>query len=329
MTQSDNADTTPTRPTIRQAMGPLEWAMLLMLSVLWGGSFFFVGVAVADLPTLTIVVLRVGIAALTLWGIVVALRCPVPRDPAVWRAFFGMGLINNLVPFGLIVWGQQTIASGLASILNAATPLFTVVVAGLLLTDERMTPLKIAGVIIGMVGVAVMIGVDALAGVTTDVWAQLAVLGAALSYAFAGVYGRRFRTMGVDPIVTAAGQVTASTLLLLPVVMVVDRPWMLAMPSDATWLSILGLAVLSTALAYILYFQILERAGATNLLLVTFLIPVSAILLGAAILGERLEPVHFAGMALIGIGLAALDGRLFSAFRRPDTRPLKPPGDAQ
>ncbi|MEM1048758.1 MAG: DMT family transporter [Pseudomonadota bacterium] len=310
-------------------MGPLEWAMLLVLSVLWGGSFFFVGVAVADLPTLTIVMLRVSLAALALWIIVLVLRCPVPRDPAVWRAFLGMGFLNNVVPFGLIVWGQQTIASGLASILNAATPLFTVVVAGLLLTDERMTPLKVAGVIVGMVGVAVMIGVDALAGVTSDVLAQLAVLGGALSYAFAGVYGRRFRAMGVDPIVTAAGQVTASTLLLLPAVLLVDEPWTLAMPSEATWLSILALAVLSTAFAYILYFQILERAGATNLLLVTFLIPVSAILLGAAILGERLEPVHFAGMGLIGIGLAALDGRLFSAFRRSRANPVRPPDDAQ
>lgn len=310
-------------------MGPLEWAMLLVLSVLWGGSFFFVGVAVADLPTLTIVVLRVGLAALALWIIVLVLRCPVPRDPAVWRAFLGMGFLNNVVPFGLIVWGQQTIASGLASILNAATPLFTVVVAGLLLTDERMTPLKIAGVIVGMIGVSVMIGVDALAGVTSDVLAQLAVLGGALSYAFAGVYGRRFRTMGVDPIVTAAGQVTASTLLLLPVVLLVDQPWTLAMPSAATWLSMLALAVLSTAFAYILYFQILQRAGATNLLLVTFLIPVSAILLGAAILGERLEPVHFTGMALIGVGLAALDGRLFAVLRRSPANPVKPPDDAQ
>ncbi len=300
---------------ISQSMGFVEWAMLLTLSVLWGGSFFFIGVAVADLPTLTIVVLRVGLAALALWAIVLLLGRAVPKGRAVWGAFFGMGVLNNVVPFGLIVWGQQTIASGLASILNATTPLFTVVIAALLLADERASPLKLVGVTVGFLGVIVMIGLDALSGLGAGVFAQVAVLGGALSYAFAGVYGRRFKRLGVDPIVTAAGQVTASTLILAPAALMVDRPWMLTAPSGATWASIVALAVLSTACAYILYFQILQRAGATNLLLVTFLIPVSAILLGALVLGERLGWVHALGMALIGLGLAAIDGRLFK--RRP------------
>jgi drug/metabolite transporter (DMT)-like permease len=311
MPSQSRAEPEEPQSTIRLSMGFAEWAMILTLSLLWGGSFFFVGVAVDALPTLTIVVLRVGLAALTLWAVIALLGRPVPRSAAVWAAFFGMGLLNNVVPFGLIVWGQHTIASGLASILNATTPLFGVVVAGLLLPDERITALKLTGVVVGFLGVVVMVGVDALSGLTTGVLAEIAILGAALSYAFAGVFGRRFKRLGVDPIVTAAGQVTASTVLLMPAAVLVDRPWALSIASTATWAAIVALAVLSTAFAYILYFQILERAGAINLLLVTFLIPGSAVLLGSLVLGERLEWVHPWGMALIGLGLAAIDGRLF------------------
>ena len=300
---------------INTMMGAREWGMLLLLSLLWGGSFFFVGVAVRDMPTLSIVFCRVGLAALALWLVIGVTGRAIPRAPSVWLAFVGMGLLNNVIPFGLIVWGQQSIASGLASILNAATPLFTVIVAGTLLADERMSAGKLIGVTIGLVGVAVMIGLDALQGLGGHLLAQLAILAAALSYAFAGVFGRRFKTLGVDPVVTAAGQVTASALMLLPVVFIVDAPLSMPMPSEGTIAALVALALLSTALAYILYFQILNSAGATNLLLVTFLIPVSAILLGALVLGERLAPVHFAGMALIGLGLAAIDGRLFRRKR--------------
>lgn len=295
---------------INRAMTPLEWGFLLALSVLWGGSFFFNGVALRAFPPLTLVVLRVGIAAVILFGVMRAMGVPVPRDGRVWAAFFGMGLLNNAIPFGLIVWGQTHIASGLASILNATTPLFTVVVAHCLTADEKMTAGRLAGVVLGLAGVVAMIGPTALAGIGLDVAAQGACLAAALSYAFAGVFGRRFRRMGVAPLATAAGQVTASTLMLLPLVALIDRPWTLAAPGLTAWSAILGLAALSTALAYVIYFRLLASAGATNLLLVTFLLPVSAILLGWLVLGERLDPRHFAGMALIGAGLAAIDGRL-------------------
>ncbi len=294
---------------IHTRMGALEWAMLVALSGLWGGSFFFVGVAVAALPTLTIVALRVGLAALALWAAVALLGRTVPRAPAVWAAFFGMGLLNNALPFALIVWGQQSIGSGLAAILNATTPLFAVVVAGVLLPDERATPLRVTGVATGFLGVALMIGLSGRAGPAAPLVPQLAILAAALSYACAGVYGRRFRRLGVDPVATAAGQVTASALLLAPLALLVDRPFALAAPSAAVWAAVAALAILSTALAYILYFQLLARAGATNVLLVTLLVPVSAILLGALFLGERLGPAHFAGMGLIALGLAAIDGR--------------------
>ena len=234
-----------------------------------------------------------------------------------------MGLLNNAIPFSLIVWGQTHIASGLAAILNASTPLFTVVAAHLLTFDERLTGKRLAGVLIGFAGVVTMIGPAALRGLGSDILAQVAILCAAVSYAGAGIFGRRFNRMGVPPLATATGQVTASTLVLLPVALVVDRPWTLAIPNATVWGAVLGLALLSTSLAYVLYFRILASAGATNLLLVTFLIPLSAILLGGLILGEHLAPRHDVGMALIGCGLAAIDGRLLRTGR---LRRTDPPG---
>jgi drug/metabolite transporter (DMT)-like permease len=300
-------------------MGALDWFLLLALSILWGGSFFFVGVAVKALPPFTLVLLRVAIAAVALHLVRRASGTGMPWDRASWRAFFGMGLLNNAIPFSLIVWGQTHIASGLASILNATTPLFTVLIAHLLTADERLTKGRIVGVLIGLAGVVVLIGPQALAGLGKDVTAQLAVLGAAISYGFAAIFGRRFKRMGVPPLATAAGQVTASSLLLLPVALLVDRPWTLASPGLSAWGAILGLALLSTALAYVLFFRILASAGAVNLMLVTFLIPVSAIVLGSAFLGEALAPADYFGMALIGLGLAAIDGRLALLLPHPRT----------
>jgi drug/metabolite transporter (DMT)-like permease len=299
------------KSAIKTSMNARVWAMLILLSMLWGGSFFFVGVVVTELPPLTIVTLRVGIAAATLWGIVLMLGLRPPKDLRVWGAFLGMGLLNNIIPFTFIVWGQTQIASGLASILNAATPIFAVVVAGVLLPDERMTPLKLAGVAVGFIGVVVMIGLPALSG-GGSLLAQLAIITAALSYAFAGVYGRRFKTMRINPIITAAGQVTASTLILLPLSLMVDGQPDITGISLETFGAIAGLAVLSTAIAYVLYFKILELAGATNVLLVTLLVPVSAILLGSVFLNESLETIHFLGMLLIALGLSAIDGRLWN-----------------
>ncbi|HEX2116539.1 MAG TPA: DMT family transporter [Alphaproteobacteria bacterium] len=296
-------------------MGAEDLALLVALSLLWGGSFFFVGVAVAELPTFTIVALRVLLATLALLLFLKATGTVIPASAEAWRAFAVMGVLNNVIPFSLIVWGQAHIASGLASILNATTPLFTVAVAHWLTGDEKLTPSRASGVAIGFAGVVVMIGPAALEGFGTDLLAQLACLAAALSYAFAGVFGRRFRALGLAPLQTALGQVAASSVLLVPLALLADRPWTLPAPGPATWLSVIGLAVLSTALAYGLYFRILARAGATNVLLVTFLVPVSAILLGALVLGERLQARHFAGMALIAAGLAAIDGRLIARWR--------------
>lgn len=302
---------------ISRPMTALEWTMLVALAIVWGGSFFFNGVAVRELPVFTVVVSRVALAALILLLILRLRGERMPRQRPVWMAFFAMGLLNNVIPFSLIVWGQQHIASAVASILNASTPLFAVVFAHVLTSDEKMTGGRLAGVVIGFIGVAVMIGSDALQSLGTHVVAQLMCLAGAVSYAFAGIFGRRFRAMGVTPMTTATGQVVASSILLLPLMLVIDRPWTLAAPSMAAIGALVGVAALSTALAYHLYFRILSTAGATNLLLVTFLIPASAIILGVLFLDESLLPRHVAGMGLIGVGLAAIDGRPWRAMRRP------------
>jgi len=290
-------------------MSQYEWLLLVILSIVWGGSFFFVGVAVEVLPPLTIVALRVSLAALALLAVVHFTGLRMPTNPKIWIAFILMGILNNVIPFTLIVWGQTHIASGLASILNATTPLFTIVAAHFLTKDEKMTTRKLTGVIIGFAGVVIMLGHEALAGLGDSVFAKLAVLGAAISYSLAGIFGRRFAQSGIKPVVTATGQVTASSILLIPLAVFYDKPLTLPMPGFDIWFAIIGLALISTAFAYILYFRILSTAGATNLLLVTLLIPVSAILLGTAVLGEQLELKHMLGMGLISIGLLSIDGR--------------------
>ena len=307
--------------TTRPALRGTEWLLLIALSVLWGGSFFFTEVALTALPPFTVVLGRVGFAACALLLLVPLSGHRLPRTLRPWGVFLVLGGLNNLIPFSLIAWGQTEIASALASILNATTPLFTVVLAHLLTRDERLTPARLAGVLAGLAGVILMIGPAALTGLGSAVLAQGACLGAALSYALAGIFGRRLRV--TPPLVTAAGQVTMSTLLVLPLALAVDRPWTLPLPGPATWSALLGLALLSTALAYVIYFRILARAGATNLLLVTFLIPVSALFLGVGVLGEHLAAGHLGGMALIALGLAAIDGRAFAWLTRRQRRPLQ------
>ena len=295
-------------------MTPGEWATLLVLAAVWGGSFFFNAIALGDLPVLTVVTARVGLAALLLAGLLAVARQRFPRDARVWGAFLAMGLLNNVLPFSLIVWGQTTVPSGVASVINAATPLFGVVLAHALTADEPMTANRLAGVLVGFAGVAVMmgsavVGGDALPG-------ELACLAAALSYACAGIFGRRFRAMGVGPMVTAAGQLVAASAVLLPLALAIDRPWALPAPGLPAVAAVVGLAAVSTAFAYVLFFRLLATAGATNLLLVTLLVPVSAILLGTAFLGEVLHARQVAGMGLIALGLAAIDGRPWRAVRR-------------
>ena len=296
-----------------KTMGSVEWSLLIVLSVLWGSSFFFSKVTLAELDPFTLVLGRVSIAAIVLNLMVRATGQRMPDSPKLWGFFLVMGLLNNFIPFSLIFWGQTQIPSALASILNATTPLWTVILAHFFTADERLAPNRLSGVIFGLVGVVVVIGPDVLMGMGLNVLAQLAVVGAAIAYAFAGIYGKRFK--GISPIVTAAGQLTCTTLMVIPVALFVDRPWLLPMPTLKTWGALLALALLSTAVAYVIYFRLLSTAGATNLLLVTFLIPVSALVLGTTFLGEQPSPRALVGMGLIGLGLAAMDGRLLQIAR--------------
>ncbi|MDE2365018.1 MAG: DMT family transporter [Hyphomicrobiales bacterium] len=292
------------------------WALLLALSLLWGCSFPFVKVAVAGVPPMTLVFARVTIAALVLAPVAILARQSLPLNWPMWRAFFAMAFLNNVLPWSLSFWAQQFVPSSLAAILNASTPLCSVVVGHFYLADERLKANRLAGVVVGFVGVAVLIGPNALfGGGGPQLLAELALLAAAVSYAFSGVVGRRFAGFGVTALQSALGQMTAASVLIAPLALVAERPWAVAAPTFGQIEATLGLAVLSTAAAYLLFFRILARAGATNVMLVTLLVPPTAIFVGSVFLGERIEPRALAGLAFIAAGLGLIDGRLLQAAR--------------
>jgi drug/metabolite transporter (DMT)-like permease len=300
------------RNMIRTVMNRSDWLILGTLALIWGGAFFFIGVAVRHVPPLTYVWLRLTIAAVAMWLFLRFKGQGLDLPPGAWGSILLLALLNNALPFALFGWGQTHIASGLASILNATTPIWGVLVAHFLTQDERMTPRKIAGVLLGFGGVATMIGPSLLSSLGTSALAQLACVTASLSYALAAVWARRFRRQGISPLSVTTGQLTAGALMMLPVSMLVDRPWTHAFPPLTAWGAIIALALLCTAFGYVLYFRLIETSGATNALLVTLLVPPVAILLGALFLSETLAPQDFIGLALIALGLAAIDGRLVS-----------------
>ncbi|MDF2372179.1 MAG: DMT family transporter [Rhizobiaceae bacterium] len=286
----------------------MTWVLLLTLGLLWGGSFFFARMAVEHVPPLTLVFLRVFLAAVALHLYLRGKRDLYTILAQRWRAFLMLGLLNNAIPFTLLFFGQRQMGAGLASILNATTPIWTVIIANMVTDDEKMTVPKIVGCLLGLAGMLLLIGPSAISGFGAPVWAQLAIILAAISYGFAVIYAKRFK--GTPPVVTATGQLTASSLIMLPVILLLDQPWTLEMPPVRILLVILSLAVLSTSIAYILYFRIVSSAGATNASLVTLLVPPSAILLGVIFLGERMTLLSLGGLALIGLGLLTIDGRL-------------------
>ncbi|MBT5943254.1 MAG: DMT family transporter [Rhodospirillaceae bacterium] len=296
-------------------MTPVEWILLFILGGVWGGTFFFNAIAIPEIPPLVVIFFRVAIASVILWLFVFAGGIKVPRDATTWIDLVIMAALNSALPFFLIAWGQVHIASGLASIMIGTTPLFAVVAAHFMTSDEKMSPGKVLGVLAGLVGVVVLIGPQFLGDIGKDLIAQLSVLGAAVCYAVSAIYGRRFSRRETPPMMVATGQITMAALLLLPFTVIIDRPWELAIPSMQAWGAVLGLAVLSTSFAYLIFFRILARAGAVNILLVNFLVPVSAILLGVFILGEVLTTEQMIGMAFIALGLALIDGRLFQRRR--------------
>lgn len=307
-------------------VGAAEWAMLGVLSLLWGGSFLFNEIALDGLGPQTVVAGRVALAALVLLAYARLRGRALPKEPRIWGGLFLLGLFNNIVPFSLILWGQTQIEGGLASILNAATPLFTVLIAPLMTRDEGLSAGRVAGVSIGFAGVALLIGPEALRHFGPTELGQIAVLGAAVSYAWSGLFGRRFS--GMAPEVTAGGMLLCSSVVAVPLALVLERPWSFA-PDSGALAATVALAVLSSGVAYVVFFRVLARAGATFATSSTFLIPISALALGAIFRGERIDALDFVGMAVIFVGLATLDGRVFGLLRRFALGPARWPSAAQ
>ncbi len=297
-------------------MNLTSWIQLITLSILWGGSFFFVKIALNDLPIFTIVFLRVALGSLLLLIFTTIKKKKLPNSKIIWFHFIVMGVLNNVIPFTLIVSAQKYIDSGFASILNATTPFFTIIIAHLFTKDESLSLKKVLGIIIGLSGVTILIGYKSIFSGKNELVGAIFMLIAALSYAFAGVWGKRFKSLKMDPIIISTGQLICSSVLLLPITLVVDKPWTLSLPSGQTWLAILGVALFSTSIAYIIYFKLLSSSGATNVLLVTLLIPVSALLLGVTILSEVFYIQYIYGIIIIGLGLVVLDGRILGRIKR-------------
>lgn len=293
------------------------WAELLLLGLIWGASFLSIRIALDEIGFMTSVAHRTFWAMLVLWAVVFAVRLPVPRSTRIWGAFLVMGMLNNMIPFGLMAWGQLHVESGLTSILNAATAIFGVIAAALFFADERITARKGIGVLLGFAGVAIAIGLDNFRSFDLRSLAQLAILAGTVSYALAGVWARKMLG-GLPPHVAAAGMLTGSALISVPLALIFEGAPTLALQTD-TLLAIGYYSIIATAGAYLLYYRVLAMAGSGNLMLVTLLIPPVAILLGAWVRGESLNPNAFAGFALLALGLAVLDGRLVAKLtgRRP------------
>jgi drug/metabolite transporter (DMT)-like permease len=289
-------------------MSARNWGLLLLLALLWGSSFFFYKVLVAALPPVTVVLGRVGLAAVAMNLWLAAQGQSMPLSGRLWLRFLLLGFLNSSFPFVMIAWGELRISSGLASILNATTPIFMVAVAHWGTDDEKLSAGKAFGIALGILGVIVLVGPGVLGG-TGAIWGELAVIAASCSYGFGGVYSRRFKDL--SPLQAATGQMTGATILLIPVSLLLDRPWSLAMPHLDVWAAWLAIALVNTALAYVVYYRMVANVGVTYISLVTLLIPVIALFLGAIFLRERVTLQALAGMAIIGLGLAATNGRLF------------------
>ena len=296
-------------------MSAADWGVIMLLSLLWGGAFFMIELGLRGFPPITLVFLRMALAVPPMLLILKVMGHRLPGDVKSWRQLFILGTINAALPFILFFWGQTQIDSGLASILNATTPLWGVVTAHFLTRDEKATPARVVGVFLGLAGITVMVGTDALGGMSGNVLAQMACLAATFFYALAAVYARTLSQSTMTPLVVATGQVITAALIMLPIMLAVDQPWTFPTPEWDAWAGAIGLAIPSTAIAYVFYFRLIDKAGASNAMLVAFIMPVIAVVLGVAALGETVEPKEAAGAVLIALGLLAIDGRVFG--RRP------------
>ena len=290
------------------------WAEMMLLAMIWGGSFLSIRVALDEISPLASVAHRTTWAMLVLWGVIAIMRIPLPRDPKIWFSFLVMGLMNNVIPFTLMAWGQLYIESGLTSILNAFTAVVGVVIASLFFADERISLRKGIGVVLGFFGVAVAIGLENFRTLDLRSMAQLAVIGGTVAYAIAGVWARK-RLVGMPPQLAAAGMLTGSTVIMLPLAYFIDGPLSFDLEPRTMW-AIGYYAIIATAFAYLLYYRVLAMAGSGNLILVTLLVAPIAITLGAVVLGEKLGTNTYFGFAILAVGLIILDGRVWKAMQR-------------
>lgn len=301
------------------SLSPRAWSELTFLALIWGASFLSIRLALFEIGPAWVVAHRTLWAALALWLVIALSRQPLPRSPRLWGAFLVMGCLNNVIPFTLMAWGQQHIETGLTSILNAGTAIWGVLFAAVIFADERLTVRRASGVALGVAGVALAVGPDALTGLDLTSLAQLAVIAGTISYALAAVWARR-RLSGLSPLVAAAGMLTGASVVALPLAVLLEGPPDLSL-TPTTLGSIAYFSLIATAGAYLLYYRVLAMAGSGNLMLVTLMIPPTAILLGAVVLDETLEPTAYAGFALLALGLAVMDGRLFRLFRSASPAP--------
>ncbi len=290
------------------------WAEMMLLAMIWGGSFLSIRVALDEISPLASVAHRTTWAMLVLWGVIAIMRIPLPSDPKIWFSFLVMGLLNNVIPFTLMAWGQLYIESGLTSILNAFTAVVGVVIASLFFADERISLRKGIGVVLGFFGVAVAIGLENFRTLDLRSMAQLAVIGGTVAYAIAGVWARK-RLVGMPPQLAAAGMLTGSTVIMLPLAYFIDGPLSFDLEARTMW-AIGYYAIIATAFAYLLYYRVLAMAGSGNLMLVTLLVAPIAITLGAVVLGEKLGTNAYFGFAILAVGLIILDGRVWKAMQR-------------
>ena len=297
----------------QKSLSGRAWAEMMLLAMIWGGSFLSIRVALDEITPLTSVAHRTTWAMLVLWVVIAVMRIPLPRDPKIWFSFLVMGLLNNVIPFSLMAWGQLHIESGLTSILNAFTAVVGVVIASLFFADEQITLRKGIGVILGFFGVAVAIGLDNFRSFDLRSLAQLAVIGGTVAYAIAGVWARK-RLVGMPPQMAAAGMLTGSTVIMLPLVYFIEGPLTFDL-QPRTMLAIGYYAIIATAFAYLLYYRVLAMAGSGNLMLVTLLVAPLAITLGAVVLEEKLGANAYLVFGILALGLIILDGRMWKALR--------------
>lgn len=282
---------------------PLDIALLLLLATLWGASFTFIKVGVETIPPMTLIAGRTSIAALLLVAVLRYRGIALPRDPALWRQFFVQACLNSVLPFTLIAWAEQTVDAGLATILNSTSPIFTFVLTAIIAGRQHATGRKLFGVVSGMIGICLIVGIGALAGIEEQLIPELAIVAATICYAGAALFGRRFERL--DPMLPAAGSLLSGAIVLTPLCLVVDQPWTLE-PSSRSMGALFGLAVFSTALAFTIYFRLIRTLGPVGTTSQAYLRVPIGIAIGVLFLGERLAPTTWIGSILVIAGVAAM-----------------------